>query len=528
MRLYQIKGDEVVFLYDHNQEDVPRVGDSYYLRQVGSEDALVVQIVSLETFDYPSLGEALMRQVMEESYGAERVQTFAGPSNAPQIENLGRASGKIQRRRKTTGDWGIWNGWVPSRNVDIKRVEDEELFTRCGLSNLAFPLKIGSTLDGREFAIEGRSFEKINVITAVKGMGKSHLAKVLVLQLIEQGMVCVVFDQNQEYLGLPRLKMGDGEDVICPGIIILSASQNLRISIEEFGRRALIHLFEGFNPGESTRNTFDLMVNTAFDQLEQLDDQNRSAPEGRVRARPFFNPEYFRSQVPHDTHEFVSRAILARLEQIEGLNLFAETSEEGESFIQAYERCAKQGGALIVDLAPLTSGFAREIFVGATLDMVERAAGTSQKLPFVFFEEAHLYTSGERISNLVARARHLGVTSTFVTNMVTQLNETVLRQVDNLFLLNLPHKDDVRHVAKSATTDEETVSAFAQRIEMYHAMVVGKATGHYPIVFKVATPHCVNMAGETRYAFSRITSGHRKRFETGGSKSHGSRVPHRV
>jgi hypothetical protein len=85
--------------------------------------------------------------------------------------------------------------------------------------------------------------------------------------------------------------------------------------------------------------------------------------------------------------------------------------------------------------------------------------------------------------------------------MVTQLNETVLRQVDNLFLLYLPHKDDVRHVAKSATTDEETVTSFAQRIEKHHAMAIGQATGNYPIVFKVATPDGVKMAGETKYAF---------------------------
>jgi DNA helicase HerA-like ATPase len=190
-----------------------------------------------------------------------------------------------------------------------------------------------------------------------------------------------------------------------------------------------------------------------------------------------------------------------RLDQIEALNLFARTEQEGRSFSEQYRLCAQRGRALVIDLAPLTSSFARETFVGASLDMVESVALTSSRLPFVFFEEAHLYASGERIGNLVTRARHLGITSTFVTNMVTQLDETVLRQADNLFLLYLPHKDDVRHVAKSATTDEETVSAFAQRIERYHAMVVGTATAQYPIVFRVETLEGVDMAGETRFAF---------------------------
>jgi uncharacterized protein len=502
MRLHHISGDEIVFIYDHSQETVPRVGDSYYVREVGGEEALVAQIVALETFNYPSLGEVVMRQIMEESYGPKQVQTFAEPSNAPQVDNLGQARAKIRRRRMSDGQWGIWNGWLPSRNVDATRVDDEELFARCGLLDPNYPLTLGTTLDGRKFAIEGRTFEKINVITALKGMGKSHLAKVLILQLIERGMGCVVFDVNREYNRLPALQASNGE-VTEPGTIVLSASRNFRVTIEGFGRRAFIRMFEQFNPTENTRNRFELEVNRAFDRLEQIDEANRRVPPERQRPRPFFNLELIRSlfPAPPGTNEAVYRAIMDRLDQIEGLNLFAETVQEGASFAEQYELCAQRGGALVVDLAPLSSRFARETFVGATLDMVEHVAANSASLPFVFFEEAHLYASGNRIDNLVTRARHLGITSTFVTNMVTQLNETVLRQVDNLFLLYLPHRDDVRHVAKSATTDEETVSAFAQRIERHHAMIVGNATAQYPIVFRVDSREDIEMAGQTRFAF---------------------------
>jgi len=503
MRLYQITGDEAVFLYDHTQEDPPRIGDSYCIREFGGQNSLIAQVVALETFNYPSFGEVLMRQVMEETYGAEHVQTFAAPANAPQVENLGLARAKVRRRQDEDGTWAIWNGWLPSRNVEISKVADEDLFTRCDLLHPNHPLVIGSTLDGRNFAIAGRSIEKVNVITSLKGMGKSHLAKVIMLELIRQGMACVVFDLNREYVRLPRLEQNESGQITNPGVIVLSASRNFRVTIEGFGRRAFIRLFEQFNPTENTRNQFELRVNRAFEQLAQLDDANQRAPAGQARPSPFFNIDYIRGlfPAPPATNEAIWRAIMDRLEAIEALNLFAETAQEGESFVESYNRCAEAGGALVIDLAPLVSGFARETFVGATLDMIEEVAATSTRLPFVFFEEAHLYTSGERISNLVTRARHLGISSTFITNMVTQLNETVMRQVDNLFLLYLPHKDDVRHVAKSATTDEETISAFAQRIEMHHALIVGTATHYYPIVFRVATPEGIDMAGETRYAF---------------------------
>jgi hypothetical protein len=502
MRLHHVSGDEVVFIYDHSQER-PRVGDSYYVREVGESEALVVQIVGLESFNYPSLSEVIMRQLMEESYGEEKVSSFLAPANAPQVENLGQTLAKIRRRRTPEGSWTIWNGWLPSRNVEIERVGDEDLFEQCGLLEPNHPLTLGETLDGRQLDIAGRQFEKINVITALKGMGKSHLSKVLVLQLVRQGRPCVVFDINREYVRLPELQTDASGDVTHPGTVVLSASRNFRVTIEGFGRRAFIRLFEQFNPTETTRNSFELRVNQLFDQIEAIDLANQQDPDN-PQDRPFVNIQLIRSRFPNppQTNEQVFRAVMDRMDQIQALNLFAENAAEGSSFAEQYGLCSQQGGVLVIDLAPLASRFAREAFVGATLDMIERVAESPDAaLPFVFFEEAHLYASGTRIDNLVTRARHLGVTSTFVTNMVTQLNETVLRQVDNLFLLYLPHKDDVRHVSKSATTDEETVSAFAQRIERHHAMVVGAATSDYPIVFHVATPEGVDMAGETRYAF---------------------------
>lgn len=299
MRLHHVSGDEMVFLYDHSQQPQPRVGDSYYVREVGGDEALVVQVVALETFDYPSLSEVLMRQLMEESYGAERVRTFAESSNAPQVDNLGQARAKIRRRRVSDGQWRIWNGWLPSRNVRITRVEDEELLHACGLYEPNHPLNLGTTLDGRDFAIAGRNFEKINVVTALKGMGKSHLAKVLIIELMRRGMASVVFDLNREYTRLPALELDDAGIVATPGAIVLSASKNFRVTIEGFGRSGFIRLFEHYSPTENTRNMFEMRVSQAFDQLDNLDDSNQRAPYGRTQPRPFFNLDYIRGLFPN-------------------------------------------------------------------------------------------------------------------------------------------------------------------------------------------------------------------------------------
>ena len=48
--------------------------------------------------------------------------------------------------------------------------------------------------------------------------------------------------------------------------------------------------------------------------------------------------------------------------------------------------------------------------------------------------------------------------------------------------------------------DTESVEAFAQRLEEYHAVLIGTAARSYPLVFKVASPD-VDMAGKTKHAF---------------------------
>lgn len=80
-------------------------------------------------------------------------------------------------------------------------------------------------------------------------------------------------------------------------------------------------------------------------------------------------------------------------------------------------------------------------------------------------------------------------------------NNGVLRQADNLFLLRLPFEDDVRHVAKSAKTDYETLSSFVRRLPDYHALAIGEVTRGYPLIFRVDSLRGVNTAGETKLLF---------------------------
>jgi DNA helicase HerA-like ATPase len=200
----------------------------------------------------------------------------------------------------------------------------------------------------------------------------------------------------------------------------------------------------------------------------------------------------------------VNQAIRSRLEALKNTRIFARSPKEAASLGVTY-RMIREGGALVIDISGL-SNLAREGFVQAIIELVKdlclwEIEHETHRFPFIFFEEAHLYVSRQSIDYIVTRARHLGMTSFFVTNMIHGLDETILRQADNLFLLRIPFEDDVRHVSRGAATDYETMGAFVRRLREHHALVIGNVTSQYPLMFRVDPLVGVNTAGETRLFF---------------------------
>jgi len=153
--------------------------------------------------------------------------------------------------------WEQWDGWIPTRDVTVVRTTDEEVFANA-TRDLGNRLRLGHTLSGREFYVEGQDLEKVNVVTGVKGSGKSHLSKVLLLQLIEQGAPCIVFDINREYIHLPKAeKDPDTGEVIQRGIVHLEAGGNFRLGVRQFGLPPMMTLLQRFGLPEVSSLYFE-------------------------------------------------------------------------------------------------------------------------------------------------------------------------------------------------------------------------------------------------------------------------------
>ena len=514
VQVRRIDGDLAELLFNPREVDL-RVGETLTLRERDSDRSVIIQVIAFRSASYPSLVlDQLHSLVGPVPIHAPLLEAIGYPLMLPQdlngkdaeMGNIQLAMAKIRKTvpRSDNGRvrWEQWDGWIPARDVDVFRTDDQEVFAN-STRDLGHRLRLGRTLAGHDFLIEGQDLEKVNVITGVKGSGKSHLSKVVLLQLIAQGGPCVVFDINKEYIHLPKAEVDPNTGkTLRRGIVHLEAGGNFRLSVRQFGLAPMMTLLTRFGLPDVSALHFENRVARLWAEAEAVE-RDGGQP-------PYIGLEQLMQMA--DEGEFgggssavvVNHAIRSRLEALKNTRIFARTPKEAASLGEAYRKI-REGGALVVDVSGL-SNLAREGFVQAIIELVKELCmweieHNTHRFPFIFFEEAHLYVSRQSIDYIVTRARHLGITSFFVTNMIHGLDEAVLRQADNLFLLRIPFEDDVRHVSRGAATDYETMTAFVRRLRQRHALVIGNVTAQYPLMFEVDPLEGVNTAGETRFFF---------------------------
>lgn len=517
IQIRRIESDLAELLFNPREVDL-RVGETLTLRERESGRAVIVQIIAFRSASYPALAKEQMVSLVESPLVQEemlKLQMAAlaaegGPNVSGFIDELGNIKLALAKLRKTVpshnnghATWESWDGWIPARDVEVKRTGDDEVFANATHS-LGNNLRLGRTLTGRDFFIEGQALEKVNVVTGVKGSGKSHLAKVLLMQLIEHGAPCIVFDINREYIHLPKADVDEQTgEVYQRGIVHLEAGGNFRLGVRQFGLAPLMTLMQRFGLPEVSALHFENRVARLWAEAESMEEQGKKPPYlGLEQLMDMAEDQEFGGG---SSALVVNNAIRSRLESLANTRIFARSPREAASLSLAYNHI-REGGALVIDISGL-SNLARGGFVQAIIELVkdlchaEIEKGT-HRFPFIFFEEAHLYVSRQSIDYIVTRARHLGITSFFVTNMIQGLDEAILRQADNLFMLRIPYEDDVRHVSRGAATDFATMDALVRRLRQRHALVVGNVTSQYPLMFEVDPLRNINTAGETRYFFN--------------------------
>ena len=321
----------------------------------------------------------------------------------------------------------------------------------------------------------------LTIITGKKGSGKSHLAKLLIKELIQNQAKVVVLDINDEYKGLGYRRDGTPSS-ICNRVLRLEPSKNLRFTLEYVGKKGvsdiLCHALD--LPAISLREFLRI-----WDELVEY---------GRLTLTDLIETLSNRR-----VNEHIREALISRLLTLASSGLITEEQRLASTFEDLFSKI-DEGGALIIALNRSTQ-ITRRIVVEFILSKLTQLLEQSKISPcFLFAEEAHLYLRETYWDDIVTRMRHLGLFTTLITNQPDAIRDCVYRQVDNIFIFNFSSEKDLEAIAKVSMIDGDTLKAIVKYIPPRYCLAVGRVTGNLPILFNCAEADMLTY-GETKLFF---------------------------
>ena len=442
-----------------------RIGDYLVASEPGR--SLVLQVYDEKYLDVEGIEEEIAR---EEILSVSTPGITSDPTELTTISTLIRdmrillckARGTISDGRLTPRA-----NWMPSRtssNVSRLMIDElggavEPLGTR--------DIRLGTVDSETGFSIPAEALDgRITVITGRKESGKSHLAKILLRGLLENGAYAVVFDLNDEYGSIGQRKDGT-ETAEGRKVRVMRPGRDLRFSLASVGLRPITNLLSHSldMPGTSLREFTKI-----WEQLDNRDELTLASLEVAIQQ--------------WRCNEFVRDALFARYHTIASCGLFTD-SERQQFDLQDFFVLNKSGGALVVSLSgisPLNRKMVVELILSKLVELLER-----RKIPpiFLFAEEAHLYLRDTYWEDLITRMRHFGVFTIFVTNQPDAIDQKIYRQVDNIFLYSFSNDADLNLVSQASMADSDTVRAIVRTLPPRMCLLLGFAVRNLPVVVTI-------------------------------------------
>lgn len=473
------KNNDTIKLLSSPDEELLERGDYLLIEDNGKK--LLIQVIDIEYADIPGMLEDTLRELSTED--ARSFSSVDPYSVGSLIAKLREARLIIAKFRGVLVDGELRNDilWLPSRFYSRILKASSSLVSELSRSSGRRVILLGECMN-EWFTINAESLDgRLTIITGKKEMGKSHLAKLLVVGLVEYGARIIVFDINGEYEGIS--KRIDGLDSeLSNRIKVVTPGQNFKTSIEDAGMKTMMDILRYVydTPPASLRE---------FSRIWYLTER----VYGRVSLRGLIEAVN-KTQM----NESVKEALLSRLLSIEDLDFF---NDENPRSLEDLLNELEYGGALIIDLSKsLPHG--RRLVVEYFLSKLSTILKNNKYPPlFLLAEEAHLYLRDTYWDDLVTRMRHIGIFPIFVTNQPDMIPDSVYRQADNIFLFNFTNDSDLDYLAKASRVDAETVKRIVKTLPPRRCLVIGKAVNDLPIVVKVRDLP-VKTLGETKLFFT--------------------------
>ena len=482
MKLYKKEGNVVQILSFPN-ETVEK-GDYLLIEGADVRKKLIVQVIDVQFANVPGVLEELLRSLPD---GGELIQgeDFDPLEIAPHITYIQDARLLRCKIRATMENESLSpsSSWLPSRSQStIKKLSIPTLLKLAKVDG-KLPIVLGGTKDSMLLTIDASSLDgRLNIITGKKETGKSHLSKLLMLNLIRYGATVVVFDLNGEYISLGMTSDGK-RNAHYNKIHVLTPSQNFKVALKQLHLRVLLNiLIHALHlPGTSTREFRRIWRSLKEKGNLTLHELGEAIRNWRC-----------------NTH--VRDALFSRYYALINSGFFTDNVAEAILLEESLLKAKEKGGAIVVNLRN-TSSMDRQIVVEYVLGkLLELLTSWKLKAVFLFAEEAHIYLRETYWDDIVTRMRHFGIFTTFITNQPNTIRENIYRQADNIFLLNFTNEHDLEAVSRAARVDAETVKSIARDLPPRHCLVLGKVVKDFPMVVKVKALDIKTM-GETRLFF---------------------------
>jgi hypothetical protein len=476
MNVLNKQKDEIYVLF-HPDERL-KIGD---VLDIGG---IVSQVIDVEYANLPGIVEHMLRKSI---MGHSQVEQIVDPKIESYLHTLTDHKLAITKIRGTVKS-GIYEpGFTElsaSRSTSqVRLLEPEELLDITAVDS-KYPADFARLVssEGLDYSLPLDKFG-INLVTGMKGSGKSYAAKRLLLRLIENGKVVVVLDLNGEYINLWKDEDGNPNDyynhiqVLNPKAKASSPdTYRLRIPLSEIGYDDLASFV---NISTDTQMYNELIrfwhekKGETFD-LNDLEDWTQNNVK----------------------NEATRTGLLGKIGAAKALNLFGPF--DMKSMIVKLEK--KGGGAQIINLRR-SNRKEREVIVRVVVGNISRYRHRGEVRPLVLFaEEAQLYVETEMWDNLLTRMRHYGIFPTFITNDPRTLPDEVFSLCDNLMAFRFHNRDDLRQISKAKVIDEATVDMLRQ-VRNTQCILIGDMTGDFPLLLEIKPEEGVMMGGETQQLF---------------------------
>jgi DNA helicase HerA-like ATPase len=483
VKLYRKEGNIVQILSFPN-ETVEK-GDYLLVEDAEAGRALIVQVIDVQFASIPGVLEELLRNLAD---GGELIQgeDIDPLEIAPHITYLQDASLLICKIRATLENDNLSpsSSWLPSRSRSTIKKLSLPTLLKLARTDGKLPIVLGGTKDSSLLTIDASSLDgRLNIITGKKETGKSHLSKLLMVNLVSYKATVVVFDLNGEYVSLGMT--ADGKRTAQHDKIhVLTPSQNFKVALRQLNLHILLGiLIHALHlPGTSARE-----FRRIWQALKERD--NLTLHELGETIRNWICNQHVRD------------ALFSRYHALLNSGFFTDNVAEATLLEECLLKAKEEGSAIIINLRN-TSAIDRQIVVEYVLGkLVESLTSWKLKAVFLFAEEAHLYLRETYWDDIVTRMRHFGIFTTFITNQPDTIRENIYRQADNIFLFNFTNEHDLDVVSRAARVDAETVRSIARDLPPHYCLALGKVVRDFPVVAKVKALDVKTM-GETRLFFT--------------------------